>query len=65
MSSLLPGGILGVYLEPGFPLYVINDSMLSYLGYTYEELVEVTGEKIISIIALEDRKQVEREIFRA
>lgn len=65
MSSLLPGGILGVYLEPGFPLYVINDSMLSYLGYTYEELVEVTGEKIISIIAPEDRKQVEREIFQS
>lgn len=65
MSSLLPGGILGVYLEQGFPLYVINDSMLSCLGYTYEELVETTGEKMLMIIAPEDRRRAEQEILQS
>lgn len=63
MSSMLPGGIMGGYLEKGFPLYVINDTMLRYLGYTYDELVRETNEEMIRIIAPEDREWVEKEIF--
>lgn len=39
LSRSIPGGILGGYVETGFPLYYVNDRMLAYLGYTYEEFV--------------------------
>lgn len=63
MLSMLPGGILGVYLEDGFPLYLISDTMLGYLGYTYEELVEETGEEMQRIIAPEDWDRVQKAIY--
>ena len=50
----------GRYLEEGFPLYIINDTMLDYLGYTYDELVEETDEKMQKIIAPEDWDRVEK-----
>lgn len=65
MLSMLPGGIMGGYLEKGFPLYIINDTMLNYLGYTYEELVEKTGEEMQKIIAPEDWERVERTIYES
>ncbi|MDD3411080.1 MAG: hypothetical protein PHY12_09765, partial [Eubacteriales bacterium] len=33
LASAVPGGIMGGYMEPGFPFYYINDRMLRYLGY--------------------------------
>ena len=30
----IPGGLLGVYLSEGYPLYSINSRMLGYLGYS-------------------------------
>ena len=42
---------------------MINDTMLRYLGYTYDELVRETNEEMIRIIAPEDREWVEKEIF--
>lgn len=65
MMSMLPGGIVGGYLEDGFPLYTINDTMLSYLGYTYEELAEKTGELMKGIIAPEDWERVEKTIYES
>ncbi|MCD7991541.1 MAG: nuclear transport factor 2 family protein [Clostridia bacterium] len=43
LGKNIPGGMLGTYLEPGFPLYYVNDRMLAYLGYTYEEFSQVIG----------------------
>ncbi len=63
MMSMLPGGIMGGYLEEGFPLYIINDAMLRYLGYTYDELVKKTGERMQEIIAPEDWERVCRAIY--
>lgn len=60
ISDALPGGIMGSYLDEGFSLYTVNDKMLEILGYTYEELVEVTGEKMLNIICEEDREYVVR-----
>ena len=37
LGKTIPGGMLGTYFEPGFPLYYVNDRMLDCLGYTYEE----------------------------
>ena len=62
VSKSLPGGIMGGYLEEGFPLYTINDRMLEILGYTYEELVAATDEKMMNIIYEEDQKRVEESI---
>lgn len=54
----LPGGVMGRYLEEGFPLYTINDKMLDILGYTYEELLEISEERVESLIYEEDRIKV-------
>ena len=62
VSKTLPGGIMGGYLEPGFPLYIINDKMLEILNYTYEELIAETNEKMLNIIYEEDREMVENSI---
>ena len=32
----LPGGMMGGYIEDGFPFYFINRQMLEYLGYDDE-----------------------------
>lgn len=62
ISEALPGGIMGGYMEDGFPLYTINDKMLEILGYTYDELIKATDEKMINIIYEEDRDYVEKSI---
>lgn len=58
MNEFIPVGIMGGYVEPDFPLYFINDSLLNLLGYTYEELISETNEKISSIIHPDDLKNV-------
>ena len=62
ISEALPGGIMGGYMEEGYPLYTINDTMLRILGYTYEELITVTDEKMINIVYPADREWVEKSI---
>ncbi len=62
VSRALPGGIMGGYLEEGYPLYTINDTMLHILGYTYEELAAATDEKMMNIIYPPDQKWVEKSI---
>lgn len=63
ITKTLPGGIMGGYLKEGFPLYIINDKMLDMLGYSYEELVAVTDEKMMNVIYIEDRARIEQEIY--
>lgn len=62
ISKSLPGGIMGGYLEEGFPLYTINDKMLEILGYTYDELIAATDEKMMNIIYEGDQNRVEESI---
>lgn len=54
ICQIMPGGVLGGYLEEGLPLYVINDNLLRWLGYTYEELLERTGGKMTRLIHPDD-----------
>lgn len=59
LGRSIPGGMLGGYLEPEFPLYYVNDRILSYLGYTYSEFVTAISGKVINSIHPEDRAHVE------
>lgn len=63
ISDTLPGGIMGEYLEEGFPLYTVNEKMLDILGYSYEELIRKTEDKMLNIICPEDRNRVEKSIL--
>lgn len=62
VTNALPGGIMGGYLEEGYPLYIINNKMLEILGYTYEELIAVTDEKMMNVIYTADQQRVEESI---
>lgn len=62
LGKNIPGGMLGTYLEPGFPLYYVNDRMLAYLGYTYEEFSQVIGGMVDNCIHPQDRDRVYRVV---
>lgn len=63
ICQMMPGGVIGGYIEEGFPLYVVNDTMLEMMGYTYDEFVEDTGGLVINSIHEEDADMVAREVF--
>lgn len=42
LSSMIPVGIVGVFLDELFSLFSINDKMLEMLGYTYKEYLAAT-----------------------
>ena len=64
LCGIMPGGIIGGYIEEGFPLYVVNDTMLDMMGYTYEEFVEDVAGMVINTIHEDDRERVTRDVFR-
>lgn len=64
VNNNIPGGILAVYNEPGFPLFCFNKAVLNYLGYTAQELKELNGGTFGSLIYEEDRMFVQNEITR-
>lgn len=59
LNRSIPGGILGGYVAPGFPLYYVNERMLAYLGYTYEEFVADTKGLVMNGIHPDDLERVE------
>lgn len=65
LGKNIPGGVISGYLEPGFPLYYINDRMLTYLGYDYKEFVKDIDGKVINGIHQEDRERVTKEVEQA
>ena len=66
VGEALPGGIMGGYCEPDFPLYFINDRMLEYLGYpTYDAFVESVDGLVINCIYPSDREHVIQTVFNA
>ena len=65
LSRSIPGGMMGGYIEEDFPLYYVNDRMLSYLNYTYDEFVAANGGSIINCIHPEDAKRVKSVVERA
>ena len=64
LCQLMPGGIIGVYLQNGFPLYMANDTVLSWLGYSYQEFLDCTGGYVERVIHPADRNKVSDAISR-
>ena len=62
LCQLMPGGIIGVYLQNGFPLYMTNDTVLSWLGYDYQKFLDATGGFVEKVIHPEDRSRVAHAI---
>lgn len=65
LSRSIPGGMMGGYLEPGYPLYYVNDQMLFRLGYTYKEFEEAIGGLVTNCMHPEDRKRVDDALEEA
>ena len=65
VSQVMPGGIVGGYIEEGFPLYVANDKLLEMAGYgSYRDFEEDIGGLILNSIHPEDWALVNREMAR-
>ena len=63
IGQIMPGGILGGYMEPDFPLYVANERMLRMLGYdSCEEFEQEINGCIINSIHPDDRAYVTGEM---
>lgn len=58
LGKTIPGGMLGTYCEPDFPLYYVNDRMLDCLGYTYEEFSQDSQGMVGNCIHPQDRERV-------
>jgi len=62
LSSTTVGGMMGGYVEEGFPFYFINQRMLEYLGYEEEsDFVQDIDGLIENCIHPEDRYYVNQE----
>lgn len=63
LNTRVSGGILGGYLEPGWPLYMVNRQLLDFLGYASEEqLRDALSGLVLNGIHPDDRKMVVREV---
>lgn len=66
LVQLMPGGIVGGYVEEGFPLYVANDRMLQMAGYSsYEEFDRAIQGLVINSIHPDDRDFVTMLVHQA
>ncbi|NCC44377.1 MAG: PAS domain S-box protein, partial [Clostridia bacterium] len=65
LDDTTAGGMMGGYLEPGFPFYFINKRMLTYLGYDSEqEFVDDIQGMIDNCMHPDNRAEVGREVER-
>lgn len=64
LDDSVPGGMIGGYLQQGFPFYFVNRHMLEYLGYRDEAdfISDIEG-YLINGIHPEERKKVEEEML--
>lgn len=63
LKDSLPGGLIGGFVEEGFPLYFVNDNLIRHLGYaSYEEFVEDIGGLVENGMHPEDRDYVNRVV---
>ena len=63
LNDSLPGGMMGGYIEEGFPFYFINRQMLSYLGYDCEaDFVSDNDGMISNCMHPDDRDMVDASV---
>ena len=61
--STMPGGLIGVYVATGFPIYFINDRMLEFLGYpSEEEFYKAVASVVVNMIHPDDLPGLRREM---
>lgn len=65
ISQVMPGGIIGTYLEDGYPLYAVNERFLEMTGYTYEEYLQDMHGSARTGIHPDDRLYVTKAINQA
>ena len=66
LSKCMFGGIMITYNAPGFPLYYIDEQMLSLLNYpSRADLIADVGKGMINCLRPEDRENVKAEIAQA
>ena len=59
LKNSIPGGLIGGFMEPGFPLYFVNDNLIRHLGYdSYEEFAADIQGMVGNGIHPEDREHV-------
>lgn len=63
LNDALAGGMMGGYMEPGFPFYFINRRMLDYLGYDNEaEFVADINGLVSNCMHPDDRQMVDEQV---
>lgn len=63
IGQVMPGGIVGGYMEEGFPLYVANERLLEMAGYeSYEDFNTDIQGLVINSIHPEDRTYVNNQM---
>ncbi|MCL2253808.1 MAG: ATP-binding protein [Lachnospiraceae bacterium] len=65
ISASVPGGIIGMYNLPNYPVYYINEHMLNFLGYEYDEFMSATNLETDKIIHPDDVHRTGRAITQA
>ena len=63
LPNIMPCGILCAYTEKGLPFYLVNDELLHYVDYTYDEFLDVTQGMAINIVHHDDRAMVLGKAF--
>lgn len=62
LSKCMFGGIMITYNAPGFPLYYIDEQMLSLLNYPSQtDLIAAVGKAMINCLRPEDRENKGRD----
>lgn len=63
LDRWIEGGMVGVYIEPGFPVYFVNDFMCNYLGFdSREEYIAHIDGLFEHGIHPDDRERVASEV---
>lgn len=49
-------GVVGLYDEPGYPIYFISGFALTAIGYSYQEMMDVSEGRFIQLVYEKDRQ---------
>ena len=63
IPNIMPCGILCAYTEKGLPFYLVNDELLHYVDYSYDEFLDITEGLSINIVHPDDRAMVQGKAF--